>query len=324
MAIRSGIAGQLGVAAETTWGTYQAPDHWYEPDSENINLTINRVEGKGLRQNNRLVRSDRWAAGRREVKGDMTFEVLNKSFGLLFKHMLGAANIVADGAGFHHTYTVGDPFGLGLTVQIGRPDASGTVRPFSYTGCKVDSWDLSNAVDQTLMLKVTVDGQDETTSQTLAAPSYPATTELFYFTEGSITVGGSSAYNIKQWNCTNSVGIKTDRYFINGTGRKLEQYINAWMQPSGALTAEFTDLTGYTLYTAGTLADIVLTYQTVTTYDTAKPYKCVITLKNARFDGDTPNLTGPDVLEFAGNFKLVYDGVNSPISIDYYTSDATS
>jgi hypothetical protein len=323
VAIRSGIAGQLGIAAETTWGTYAVADHWYEPDNESLNLNKARIEGKGLRANNRVLRSDRWASGKIDVSGDVQLAVLNKSFGLWFKHMLGASLITADGAGWKHTSTFGDPYGLGLTVQVGRPDGSGTVRPFSYTGCKVQQWDLSNAVDGTLDLKVTLDGQQETTAQTLAAASYAATTELFYFTQGAITVGGSSSYNIKQWNLSNQTGIKQDRYFINGLGTKSEQIINAWAQPSGALTAEFTDLTGYNLYVNGTVSALSFTYQTVTTYDTAKPYKIVITVPACRFDGTTPKLGGPDILEFMGNFKVLNDGVNSPITIDYYTSDAT-
>jgi hypothetical protein len=174
------------------------------------------------------------------------------------------------------------------------------------------------------MLKPTLDGQQESTSQGLAAASYPASTELFYFTEGTITVGGSSSYNIKSWSVKNTVGIKQDRYFINGSGLKSEQIINAWAQPSGSIDAEFTDLTGYNLFINGTISQIVLTYQTVTTYDTAKPYKLVVTLPACRFDGDTPNLAGPDVLDFSGNFVVLNDGTNSPISIDYYTSDSAS
>lgn len=324
MAIRSGIAGQLGIAAETTWGTYAAPDHFYEPESETLKKTIGRIESKGLRANNRVLRSDRWGSGKVDVGGDVTLEVLNKGFGLWFRHMLGGANIVADGAGFHHTYTFGDPYGLGLTCQVGRPDASGTVRAFSYTGCKIASWELSNAVDGILMLKPTLDGQQEVTNQTLASASYPATTELFYFTEGAITVGGSSSYNIKSWSLKNAVGIKQDRYFINGSGLKSEQIINAWAQPTGTLDAEFTDLTGYNLFINGTVSQLVMTYQTVTTYDAGKPYKVVITVPACRFDGDTPNLGGPDILDFTGNFVVLNDGTNSPITIDYYTSDSAS
>lgn len=324
MAIRSGIAGQVGAATETTFGTYAAPSatNWFETVSESLALSIDRIEAKSLRQNARVLRTDRWAAGKRGVAGDLNFEVLSAGFGFWFRHMLGSASSVADGAGFKNTYVLGDPFGTSFTVQVGRPDTSGTIRPFSYTGCKVVNWDLSNAVDGVLDLKVGIDGQDETTAQTLGTPSYPAPgggTELFYFTEGAITVGGVSTYNIHDWTLSGAMNQKTDRYFINGSGLKSEQILNAYTDLGGTVNAEFTDLTGYSLFTGGTLADIVLTYTGAKTYDTGKFNKITITAKNCRFDGTTPNVGGQDVLSQALPFKLRYDGTNTPVTIEYDT-----
>lgn len=323
MAIRSGIAGQLGAATETTFGTFAAPSgtNWFEPVSESLVLSIDRIESKGLRQNARVLRTDRWSPGKRGVAGDIQMEVLSAGMGFWFRHMLGNATALADGAGFHNTYTLGDPYGTSFSVQVGRPDTGGTIRAFSYSGCKVVNWDLSNAVDQVLDLKVGIDGRDESTSQALGTPSFPAPaggTELFYFTEGVITVGGAS-YNIHDWSLSGAMNQKTDRYFINGSGLKNEQIINAYSDLGGTVNAEFTDLTGYTLFTGGTLADIVLTYTGLKTYDSGKFNRVVITAKNCRFDGTTPNLNGMDVISQALPFKLRYDGTNTPITIDYYT-----
>jgi hypothetical protein len=208
MAIRSGIAGQVGIAAETTWGTYQAPDHWIEPTSESLKYNISRLDSRGLRANDRFMRSDRWITNRFDGGGDLEFEVRNKGMGLIFKHMLGTSAITADGAGFRHKYTPGDPFGLGLTVQVGRPDTGGTVRAFSYTGCKIISWELSNSVDNFLALRAGFDGKQELTNQTLGVASYPTNVQSFSFLNGSITVGGSSSYNITSWTLSNTIGTE--------------------------------------------------------------------------------------------------------------------
>lgn len=329
MAIRSGIAGQLGAATETTFGTFAAPSgtNWFEPTAESLALSIDRIESKGLRQNARVLRTDRWAAGKRGVAGDISMEVLSAGFGFWFRHMLGSASAIADGAGFKNTFVLGDPFGLSFSCQVGRPDTGGTIRAFSYSGCKVVNWDLTNAVDNVLELKVGIDGQQESTSQALGTPSFPnptsgtnTGTELFYFTEGAITVGGVNTYNIHDWTLSGAVNQKTDRYFINGSGLKSEQIINAYTDLGGTVNAEFTDLTGYNLFTGGTLADIVLTYTGLKLYDTAKPNKIIITAKNCRFDGTTPNLNGQDVVNVALPFKLRYDGTNTPITIEYDTA----
>ena len=321
MAIRSGIAAQLGFAQETTWGVYKVPDHFLEFESESLVQSRARVESTGLRQNNRVLRTDRWAQGKVDISGDITFEVANKGFGLLFKNLLGASSSVADGLGTHWTFAYGDPYGLGMTLQVGRPDVSGTVQPFTYTGCKVDSWEFSNAVDGILLCKTTWDGQAETTSQSLATASYPSTQELFVFTEGSLSVGGVTT-PVTDFSLTQNNGIKQDRYFIGSTN-KSEQILAAWATPSGSFTMELTDLVAYNRFVNGTVGNLTMTYTTVSTYDTAKPYKIVFTVPNVRFDGTTPNVAGPGITMLTMPYVALNDGINSPVSIDYYTSDST-
>jgi hypothetical protein len=49
----------------------------------------------------------------------------------------------------------------------------------------------------------------------------------------------------------------------------------------------------------------------------------VLTLQNCRFDGETPNVKGADVLEQPLPFKVLDDGTNPVWKIEYYTGDAT-
>jgi len=321
MAIRSGIAAQLGFAQETTWGVFKVPDHFLEFENESLTQARARVESTGLRQNNRVLRTDRWAQGKIGISGDVNFEVANKGFGLLFKNLLGASSSVADGLGTHWTFTYGDPFGLGMTVQVGRPDVSGTVQPFTYTGCKPTAWEFSNAVDGILMCKTTFDGQAETTSQTLATASYPVSQELFVFTEGALTVGGVTT-PVTDFSLTQTTGLKTDRYFI-GAQTKSEQILDSWATPAGSFTMELTDLVAYNRFVNGTVGALTMTYTTVSTYDTAKPYKIQFSVPNVRFDGTTPNVTSPGITMLSLPYVGLNDGVNSPVSIDYWTSDST-
>ena len=237
--------------------------------------------------------------------------------------MLGSAAVEADGAGYKHTFVMDDPLGLGLTVQVGRPSTDGTVNPFTYTGCKVVSWEMSNAVDDLLMARLTLDGQNETTATALASASYPSNTELFYFTQGEITLGGSE-YPVSNWSVNYSAGVKTDRFFVNRDNRKREQVLNAFAELGGSLTTEFDDLTSYNRFVNGTLASLVLEYETATTYDTSKPYRCRITLPSIRFDGETPSIGGPDIVEQSLNFKALNNGVDEPITIEYFTTDTTA
>jgi hypothetical protein len=67
----------------------------------------------------------------------------------------------------------------------------------------------------------------------------------------------------------------------------------------------------------GTTAAIVATWTAVSTYDVAKPYKLVITIPAARFDGETPNVDGDGALAVAP-VQGARRGAGA-ITIDYYT-----
>lgn len=324
--LRSGLSAQLGIALETTFGTRNTPDHFYELVSETMKLNRSRTVAKGIRPGKLVDRSQRFRTTKRDVTGDFTLEAQSNNFGLLFYLCLGTKAQTADGVGFKRTYTLGDLFSRSFTMQIGTPDTSGTVQVREYTGCKMAQWELSTAIDQVLSFKATVDGYDETTSQTLATAAFPASTfnEVFYVDEITMTIGGT-AVKVSDFNLSGNNNLKVDRNVI-GQQTKLEQLRNQYVNLSGSLTAIFTDLTLYNLFvndtTAQASAGIVITAVGQKNYDTAKPNKIVITLPAVRYDGDTPNVNGPDVLDQKLSFTVLDDDTNAPITIDYYTSDS--
>jgi hypothetical protein len=176
MAGRSGIDTQVGIAEETTYGTLVAPARFLEFTAESLKAAIDRNESKGKRAAQRVIRSDHWKAGKRQGGGGLEFEIGNKGFGLLLtKHLLGSVTTTADGAGKKHSGSVADLFGKSLTVQIGRPDVSGVVQPFSYLGCKIDEWEISNNVDGFATLKLSkVDARDEDSTTGLTSATAPS------------------------------------------------------------------------------------------------------------------------------------------------------
>jgi hypothetical protein len=146
MAIRSGLAAQLGLAESSTFGTYQTPTRFLEFNEESLEYQIERVESPGLRAGNRVLRTDRYAPGQKRVEGSITLEPATKGFGLVLKHALGATSITTPSGATNarlHAHTLGDIYGTSLTVQVGRPDVSGTVQPFTYLGCRVDTLSLT-------------------------------------------------------------------------------------------------------------------------------------------------------------------------------------
>lgn len=325
MALKSGLASQWGMAAESTWGTYQAPTRFLEMTEDGLGLEIERIESQALRSGRRFQRSDRWVAGARTAGGPTGHEVADRGFGLPLKHMLGAVAITTPGGGTltrDHTITPGDMDPLSATVQIGRPDTGGVVRPFSYLGAKVASWQLTNQVNGLLGLQLTWDAQDETTAQALAAASYPATQGLLSYVGGVITIAGS-AFDVREITIQGSNGLDVGRHQIRQSTVKKEQVPADFADVSGSITADFDSLTAYNRFTNGTVATVTALWEGAT-IEGALKYGLLVTLQAVRFDGETPKVSGAEILTQPLAFKAMDDGTNPVIAIRYRTTDVAS
>ncbi len=317
-----GTGAQLGLVEESTFGTYVAPTRFFEFVTEGLDLDIDRIESQGWRANQRVLRTGRWRAGRKLVSGEITLELQNKSMGLLFKHCLGAVATSTPGGGTltrDHTCTLGDLRGKSLTIQAGRDDRGGTVRPFSYLGCKVQTWELACALNQFAMLTLGIIGRDETTAQSLAAASYATGIELFTFVEGSLTIGGSST-PVRAATISGDNRLPDDDFAL-GSALMREPLEPALREITGDLNADFTDLTAYNRFINGTEASLVLDF-TGSVIEGALNFGVQLTT-NVRFDGETPNVENPQEIRLPLQFKTIAPAAGDPISIRYRTTDTT-
>lgn len=327
--LTGGSSPTASVAHTTTGSGYGAGGtvtRFLEIESETLANSINQVESSAVRANSRFLRTDRWALNRKGAAGDVSFEVMNTGFGLLFKQLMGASAITTpSGASLTrlHTYTCADMTGQSHYVQVGRPDTNQEANPFNYIGGKITSAEFTNDVDGLLLLKATYDFQDEQQTTTLAAASYPSSQSPFNWIQGTVSIGGGVVGYVNKISVQVENGLKTDRYFIRGQYAKNEPIPNAMAKISGTLSMEFNDTTAYNRFVAGTTASVVLTWTGAQIEATTPPYsyQVVMTIPNARFEGNTPNVSGPDVLTLDQPFTGLYDGTNSPLTIQYYTTD---
>lgn len=277
----SGLSGQLTIVDEVTYGTYAAPSRGFEFTGEGpVAYEREVIESMGIRAGRRI--QSRFAQGVQRVAGDLTMELAPQGFGLWLKHIFGGVNTSGSGP-YVHTFTPGDLTGKSLTVQIGRPDVSGTVRAFSYLGCKVTEAELSAEVNEYAMLTVSLYGAHEDTGQTLAVASYPATLTPFVFTQGVLSVAGSNV-DIRNFSLNFDNALIIDRHFIRSTTpeRPKEPLEGGFRQITGTFEADFESFTAYNRYINATQAAMVLTF-------TSGAHSLVITM-NTRFDGSTPGI----------------------------------
>jgi hypothetical protein len=321
MPLGSGLAAQLGFAEEITFSTYVVPARFHEFVQEKVNLKIDRIEARGLRAGQRVLRSSQWAPGKQTADGDVELEVWNKSHGLWLKHAFGTVALSQPDAGgnptvWDQTFTPGDLTGKSLSVQFGRPDQSGTVRPFSYKGTKIAKWKLGAKVGELLKLTLTLMAQAEDTSQGLAAASYPTGVQLFTFTQGTLTLGGIGV-DVKEAVLNGDNMLSADRYKL-GTALRKEPLEAGTRKYDGNLACYFPDLSLYNRFTGGTEATLVLDFLGALISGTFS-YEVKVTA-NVRFDGDTPNVSGPAEIEQPLPIKCVDPGTGA-ITVLYRSTD---
>lgn len=285
MAIRSGLAAQLGIKAESTWGTAVTVDTFVPLVSESMGVEAARVEANGIIAGRRVLDSTQWAEGSRTVGGDLALELPTNSAiaRLLLEQMFGSVS----GAG-PYTYTPGELYGKSMTVQVGIPGVDGTVRAKTYNGAKINTWEIAWSAGEIVTLGLSLIAKDETTATALATASYAAGAATpFVATNVTATIAGS-AVNVKQG--TLSGDNKLERRYFGGSKVTAEPIEAERREYTGSLQLEFTDLTQYDRFVNGTTAAVVVTFATSTTTSLVLTYNC-------RFDGETPKVGGRGIID---------------------------
>lgn len=139
MSAPSGLASQVVIKSESTYGVAPTVDRAIPHLSEGIELTIENIDSESIYAGSAIQKSTQRVAGNRIPAGTLSFELTDRSLGgLLLKHGLGSVNTTGSGP-YTHVGTIagGNLTNNGVTVQVGRPDTGGTVRPFTYAGGKV-------------------------------------------------------------------------------------------------------------------------------------------------------------------------------------------
>lgn len=324
MTIKTGLAAQFGVKAQADYDTPATVDRFYEFESEAIDTDVGIIRMSQLGAG-RFLRSDRRKAYIRGARGAATFALMNKGFGLLLEHCIGQNTITGGGAAKTHTIIpeANALQGKALTVQVGRPDVSGTVRPFTFQGCKIIDWELKCAVDEALKLSATFDAKTVVTDTALASASYPTGLEPFVFTEGALTIDGSATF-VKSFSLKGSNGLATERRGLSGSKR--EPLAGEIASITGSLECEFESLSNYAAWIAGTVvADLVLTFTSATLIPTtATPFSLTVTLPAIAYNGKNPTVGGPDVVMQPMEFEALNNGSDPVISLVIVTSDTVS
>lgn len=312
----------------TGYGDSVTPSRFLEfTPPESLVRVREYISSAGIRAGRRVERADRRIINDKGAGGSVTHEVADRGYGLLWKHAMGNVVISTPAGGTltrDQTFILDAPEGLSLTVQKGVPRqaaGAGNVDAYTYTGGKITSFEIANAVDGLLLFTPTYDFQRERLDVALAAASYPANQRLLSFVGGQIAVGGANE-DVMDFSLSVPRPMKTDRHYLRNSTLKKEPLENAFADIVGALATDYEGTPAYTRFVNGDVVALTALWEGAIIETTFK-YGLLITMAAVQFTGETPQVGGPDVVGQPLPFKLLDNGVDPPLQLRYRTTDLT-
>lgn len=328
MAIGSGLAGQVGLKKETTYGTRVAPDLFYEFESEGGIRNQKFLVSRQIRSGRTFQSSSRRVPTTRDAGITIAGEVPNKGFGSILD--LGHGNTVTpvqQGATTAYLQThnwTNDP-SKSATIQAGKPSVNaagvGTINPFDYVGSMLTTLQLSCAVDDWLKFTAGFDCQDVTTVETLATASYATALEGFHFQQCTTTANGvvqdlTTGSLVKSMSLDVSRPRNTERYGMRSSPLKAAPVTNDYSPGSGSLGLEYNSNVIYGLYAAQTVVPIIFDFLATSLAGVGFPFRFTATIAAAVFTGAPIQVSGPDILQYEAPFDILDDNTNPPIKFE--------
>jgi hypothetical protein len=345
MPFGSGLSAQVMAAQETTVGTAVTVTKAYEFLSESLSREATWQQSAGLRAGQAYVRTGRMVQTAFSASGDLVMEHADRGgMGLWWKHALGSAItvpvVIGATTAFEQVHTPGPKTGLALTTQIGRPQTDGTVRPFTYRGVKVVSWEFSVSDGEITQFSLTLDGWEEDVVTALAVASFPASSAVFSFKDATVfKLGGTAATASGKITITGGVAattvfrgftirgetpLATDRRGLGNAGIKREQIENDRPTITGTLEGEFTSRTEiYDLVRSGASTAMEVLFDTGVAAGTGNNFAIGFKVPAAKFQSGAVNVDGPDIIGQSVDFTATDDGANAPLEVRIVSTDTT-
>lgn len=318
---------QLGVKAESTYGTPVTVDRFFEYTSESMKLEMGRTKGAGLRSGGRWERTDKRLPYRLGASGSVAMPVPTKGFGFWLKQAFGSADSVVGPTDSNYTQThvgatkLGDMF----TMQLNRQTSDEANQAFTYHGCKVTAMELSLEPEGVLMASFDLDAEDEDTSTSLASVSYTSGDREFSWANCSLTIA-AAAMELTSFKFRLETPMNTARRLIRGSALKKQPLENDRWKATMELGLEFANTTQYARFQASAIASalgaVVFTADGDVAHGGTTVPRLEITMPNADFsEVDGPNASDRDIVTTTFTVEALHDGSSEAVTATYRTTD---
>lgn len=340
MTTGTGLDAQVGYKLETTVGTEVTVDKFIEFDSEGMEFDPGFIEPTGLRVGIKHKRGSRLVQSRNMAGGELSMQHATRLMGALWKVALGSSVTTPTlvlGSAYKQIHQTGDMLGKSLTVQVGRPEPSGTVRAHTYRGCKATGWEFSCSDNDTARLKLTLDGWNEATATALATASY-VSAEVFNFSQATdfklgATIAGTTELTYSSGTAVATIvrgitlkgetPLATERFGLGNTGTKKEQLENGTPTITGTLDIEYGKAEWYDPFKANTSQSLVLKFEGSVISGTDKNTLEFI-IPQMKIKKVTPKVDGPDIVKASVEFEVYSNETQNPFQVKLISADSTA
>ncbi len=314
----------IHIGEESTYGSPVTPTRSFEGKADGFKTKREPLESVGMRAGMHTVRSDRVVWQNMGSEGTLELDVLNKGFGMILRTLLGTeAGPTQQAATPAYLQTFNSSASASpnkpLTIQIIRPQVGGTNTPFTHHGCITTGWKLSQKVNDFCVLEIDFDSEDVDTSTAAATAAYPANSSPFHWGQCRVQVGGVD-FEPRSFEFSADLGLKTDRRYLRNSDLKKQPLRGARPTYAGKLEADFESMTRYDEFVAGTVTSLTATW-TGAVISGAYSFLLRLTLPAIQWTGESPEAKTDDLSMQPLPFKVLWDGNNVAVRLEYQSTD---
>lgn len=320
--IISGRDSKAQVGLESTWGTPVSTTIQLPFTSESLAYIPNYIEEDALVGSKTSSRMDVSGV---KTEGDISMLVKPDAIGLMLGLTLGEEAVSDVSSSVHeHAFTpiAGGSAGSlpSFTLNIDRK-----VSIFQYISQKVNTLSLEASVNDYLRATFSLIGYDESELGSMPALSNPST-RAFQFSDGAITVDGSSYVDVTSFSLNYNNNLENDLYTMQ-SGSNMKE-----IEPQGReITADIdvlysaeTNATRSAKFKSGDTAALVLTFTSTEEIETGVYYKLKIEMPLAYITQANPQVGGPDRITQTLSVKATENDSNEAVTITLTDGQATA
>lgn len=328
MAVGSGLGGQVGFAAESTYGTVATPTRFLRGQGD-VQPVVNTQEVFGISAG--LLAPTDQVITTTGGTGKFESQAWNRGLGLLLAHVTGSSTAPVQQSAttaYLQTHAATDNRGKFLTMQVGIPDVAGTARPYTGLGGKITELEVSCAIGEVAKISAGLDFRAVSEATGLAAASYVGTPAPFHFGQMSVKLGTFASEAVVQGVRSTSIKFSRpmntdDAYYAGNAGLKSEPNTTDMLEISGTLEIDYVTKADFVDRSiANTATSMVIEWVgpiIASTFAETLRFKCPRT----KFGATVPSLMDNGIMRASVPFKALTDLTNGLFISEYMSLDTT-